>query len=90
MSAIQVFVGSYLKNMVSISHLVLMDAGYIDDLFKQYLDTSRKKIYFYSYHDGNVNQIMKMNLLTISIWYDLCLKNNHIIASNLTLSRMIG
>jgi asparagine synthase (glutamine-hydrolysing) len=65
-----------------------LNAGYIDNLFKQYLEKSKKKIYFYSYHDGKVNQIM--NLLTISIWHDLCFRNNHIVPPNLTLSQMIG
>jgi asparagine synthase (glutamine-hydrolysing) len=65
-----------------------LNISYIDRMLKEVLKSSSEKIYWYSYYDGKVNQIM--NVLIISLWYDLCLKNNHAAPANLTLSQMIG
>jgi asparagine synthase (glutamine-hydrolysing) len=65
-----------------------LNISFIDKILKEFLKSSKENIYWYSYHDGRVNQIM--NILIISLWYDLCFKNNHIEPPNLMLSQMIG
>jgi len=62
--------------------------SYIKKTLEEYLTMSDQKIYWSLYHDGRVNRIM--NILVISLWYDLCLNNNYTSAPDLTLSQATG
>jgi asparagine synthase (glutamine-hydrolysing) len=63
------------------------DFSYIKQMMEEYLTMSDYKIYWSLHHDGRVNRIM--NILTFSLWYDLCFRNNYTSAPDLTLSRII-